>query len=114
MRSRGFTLVEIMIVVLIIGILLGIAVPQFMRARDRSQQSSCVSNLRQIENAKELWATEMREPDGAPCVEADLWPDFIRGDNFPECPAGGVYTIGIVGAVPSCSETVGAYPHQLR
>ncbi|MCL6624082.1 MAG: prepilin-type N-terminal cleavage/methylation domain-containing protein, partial [Fimbriimonadales bacterium] len=55
-RRKGFTLVEIMIVVLIIGILLAIAIPNFMRARETSRTKSCISNLRQIDAAKEQWA----------------------------------------------------------
>ncbi|MCF7837474.1 MAG: prepilin-type N-terminal cleavage/methylation domain-containing protein, partial [Candidatus Marinimicrobia bacterium] len=57
-NKEGFTLVEIMIVVLIIALLAAIAVPSFMRARERSRTSACINNLRQIDSAKEQWAME--------------------------------------------------------
>jgi len=51
LRSRGFTLVEIMIVVAIIGLLIAIALPNFMEARKKSQKRACQSNLRQVDGA---------------------------------------------------------------
>jgi prepilin-type N-terminal cleavage/methylation domain-containing protein len=75
-RERGFTLVEIMIVVLIIGILLAIAVPSFMNARERSRANACRSNLRQIQAAKEQWAMATNQgPTATPdwtCPRAEL------------------------------------------
>jgi len=50
--TKGFTLVEIMIVVAIIGILVGIAVPGFIRARTQSQGKACCENLQKIDGAK--------------------------------------------------------------
>ncbi|MCL4283539.1 MAG: prepilin-type N-terminal cleavage/methylation domain-containing protein [Fimbriimonadaceae bacterium] len=113
MRKRGFTLVEIMIVVLIIGIILSIAVPQWIRARERSQARACVSNLRQIESAKEQHAMENNLPEGAPCAMADIWPIYIKLSTEPDCPSGGVYTVGAIGERPTCSIAAGLYPHVL-
>ena len=47
-KKSGFTLVEIMIVVAIIGLLAAIAIPSFVNARTRSQQNACINNLRQV------------------------------------------------------------------
>jgi prepilin-type N-terminal cleavage/methylation domain-containing protein len=99
--ERGFTLVEIMIVVLIIGILLAIAVPNFVRARESSRARACVSNLKQIDAAKEQWAMDNNKSDGATCAMTDLVPNYIK--STPSCPAGGTYTVGNVGTNPTCS-----------
>lgn len=56
--KKGFTLVEIMIVVAIIGLLAAIAIPSFMRARLTSQKNACINNMRQIESAKDQYALE--------------------------------------------------------
>ncbi len=100
-RERGFTLVEIMIVVLIIGILLAIAVPSFINARERSRANACRSNLRQIQAAKEQWAMANNQGPTATPAQADLSPDFIQ--NWPSCPSNGNYTIGNMSTNPTCS-----------
>jgi type II secretion system protein G len=100
-RERGFTLVEIMIVVLIIGILLAIAVPSFMNARERSRANACRANLRQIQAAKEQWAMANNQGPTATPGWADLVPDFMQ--QQPNCPSGGTYTIGNMSTNPTCS-----------
>lgn len=100
-RKQGFTLIEIMIVVLIIGMLAAIAVPSFMKARENSRKNACINNLRQIDAAKEQVAMEDNLSDGAASVAADV-NSFIKG-GAPTCPAGGTYTYGAIGTDPTCS-----------
>lgn len=101
--ETGFTLIEIMIVVLIIGILLAIAVPNFIRARETSRAKSCVSNLKQIDSAKEQWAMDTKAADGDPGpAMSDIAGPGLYIKAEPECPSNGTYTIDVIGTDPTC------------
>lgn len=83
-KTQGFTLVEIMIVVAIIGILAAIAVPNFVKNRNDSQRRTCISNMRQIMTAVENWKSDM-DNTGA-FAASDLWgaTSYIKVE--PKCP----------------------------
>lgn len=87
--NGGFTLVEIMIVVAIIGLLATIAIPNFVRARLKAQQSACINNLRQIDGAKQTWALENKASQSTVPTIANIQPYLGRGTQgtAPTCPA---------------------------
>jgi prepilin-type N-terminal cleavage/methylation domain-containing protein len=103
--KAGFTLVEIMIAIAIIGLIVAIAIPNYVRARAVAQANSCINNLRQIDAAANQFALEQHRRSGQGITyPTDLTP-YIKlnaNNEIPNCPAGGNYTCGTVGNAPIC------------
>ncbi len=120
--KAGFTLVEIMIVVLIIGILLAIAIPNFVAAREAGRAKACVASLKQIDSAKQQAAMDNKlggndittvfytdgnatSPTATAAGKVQLVGSSAYLRSTPTCPSGGVYALGNVGTSPTCSIT---------
>src|SRR4051812_7123138 len=100
---KAFTLVEIMIVVLIIGILLAIAIPNFVRAREQSRPKSCSANLKQIQSALQQYAMDNKMVVGA---AETAWSTALVGSSLyikppPACPSGGAYATTTIDVDPT-------------
>jgi prepilin-type N-terminal cleavage/methylation domain-containing protein len=115
--KAGFTLVEIMIVVAIIGLLAAIAVPNFVKARTTAQKNACINNLRQIDGAIQQWALETKQGSTADVVFTEVM-EYLK--NEVKCPSAGMnktaaecYTVTKVNDLPPVSCNIEPATHSL-
>jgi prepilin-type N-terminal cleavage/methylation domain-containing protein len=112
-QRKGFTLVEIMIVVAIIALLAAIAIPSFMKSRQDSRRSACVNNLRLIDHAKQQLATASATMTDA---SVPTWTDlasYFKGGGTPICRDGGTYAINAISSNPTCDKSASPFLHVL-
>src|SRR2546422_5555123 len=98
-KVAGFTLVEIMIVVAIIGLVAAIAIPNFVKARENAQLNSIVNNLRILEGAKDQWALENKKGTGDDTTMTAI-SEYLKGGTVKSV-VGETYTTQKVGTPAS-------------
>ena len=109
-HKSGFTLVEIMIVVAIIGLLAAIAIPNFVKARTNSQMNACIANMKQVDGAKATWALEQKKNNTDTPVAADLFGTSAYIKTTPVCPAGTAdYVLSAVDTKQVCPTDPGTH-----
>ncbi len=102
-KQSGFTLVEIMVVVGLIGLLASIALPNFIKARDTAKMHVCIENLTQIESAKQILGVEKGLKSNDQIAEADLIGPNLYIKKMPQCPGAGNYDIHPLNAFAECT-----------
>lgn len=105
-KTRGITLVEIIIVLVIIGVLALFALPNIPEMRKKTEAKSCIGNLWLIKMAKDQWALDENKITGASVQWSDIVTDYI--DRRPDCPttkSSNSYTLNVVGENPACTES---------
>ena len=92
----------ILFALFVIPLMMAIAIPNFVKARDTAMINACINNLRQIDAAKNQWALDGGKKPGDVPTAQDLKP-YLKNGVLPVCPSAGIYTIGTVSNVPTCS-----------
>jgi type IV pilus assembly protein PilA len=115
--EKGFTLIELMVVILIIGILVAIAVPVFNSAKASAQRRACQANLRTVDGATEAWMAAQQIGTPYPNNWDDLMADLTENQGYlkaiPLCPANGEYSAdggGTTSPLLACTADGHSYP----
>lgn len=113
--NKGFTLVELMVVLLILGILVAIAVPIYNKTQDTAKKNTCFANQRTIEGAAAQFRAESPTGEWPEAISGDEGKDlrdYIQNPEALKCPDGGTYKLDDKGKVTCAGETEGSHVHE--
>lgn len=108
---KGFTLVEIMIVVAIISLLAALAIPSFARSRQDSRRTACLNNLRLISHSKQQLAIASQSMLDSYVPAMSELSAYFTGQGTPFCREGGSYTVNEITNNPTCSQSMAPFLH---
>src|SRR4051794_10003471 len=100
---HGFTLIEILIVVAIIGILVGLALPAFIKSRTQARKQMCIETLPKIKSPKQLGGVKHGKKNGDFPADDELIGPTLYIKVRPSCAAGGVYSLNGIGENATCT-----------
>jgi type II secretory pathway pseudopilin PulG len=101
-EKRAFTFVQLLIVVTIIGLLLAMAIPYMVRARQSSNANACINNLQMLYGAQEIYSRE-EHVLGTSLITLSNIAVYLPGGKIPKCPLNGNYSVDSVTNNPRCS-----------
>ena len=105
-RKSGFTLVELIVILVILGILGGIAIPKYVRHQvTTKRRNACIANLKFMDGAKCSWAMETKQAATAVPAHTDIFGGSLYLPVLPLCPQGGTYSLNAVSTAPTCSKS---------
>jgi len=102
-KIAGFTLIEILFVLLIIVLVVAIALPNFMKAQRQIKMVTCISDLKSLRDAVNRYASSYKKAPGSSVYFTDIIPGYLK--SKPKCPSGGTYYLNTVGTNPTCSRS---------
>ncbi len=106
-NRRGFTLVELLVVVLILATLMAVALPLYLSSVADSSKKTCRANMQSIANASQAWKVKNRAANFSTLTISALTPDL---GATPQCPDAGTYSLSASGSVNDEAGTSTAIP----
>lgn len=101
-RTRGLSLIFVLLILILVGLVYLVVIPNFVVTHHYSPKNACIANLKQIDGAKEQWVLENKKTVGTP-ADAVAINSYLKNSQPLICPTKGVYTYNPVGTNPTCS-----------